>query len=150
MVTNQTGGQVPRVDIPLAKKTFVAMHQAIRKRLVRSVHDLSEGGLAVAAAEMGMAGRLGISIDAGGIEGGTEKLGDAAKLFSESNTRFLVEVAPAQENALTEVFAKAGVACLRIGQVDLSDQVRIYLGGKAVVDAKLDSLLHRWKNPLNW
>jgi phosphoribosylformylglycinamidine synthase len=150
MVTNQTGGQVPRVDIPLAKKTFVAMHQAIRKRLVRSVHDLSEGGLAVAAAEMGMAGRLGISIDAGGIEGGTEKLGDAAKLFSESNTRFLVEVAPAQENALTELFAKAGVACLRIGQVDLSDQVRIYLGGKAVVDAKLDSLLHRWKNPLNW
>jgi phosphoribosylformylglycinamidine synthase len=150
MVTNQTGGQVPRVDIPLAKKTFVAMHHAIRKRLVRSVHDLSEGGLAVAAAEMGMAGRLGISIDAGGIEGGTEKLGDAAKLFSESNTRFLVEVAPAQENALTEVFAKAGVACLRIGQVDLSDQVRIYLGGKAVVDAKLDSLLHRWKNPLNW
>jgi hypothetical protein len=51
---------------------------------------------------------------------------------------------------LTELFAKAGVACLRIGQVDLSDQVRIYLGGKAVVDAKLDSLLHRWKNPLNW
>jgi phosphoribosylformylglycinamidine synthase len=150
MVTNQTGGQVPRVDVPLAKKTFVAMHQAIRKRLVRSVHDLSEGGLAVSAAEMAMAGRLGISIDAGGIEGGAETLGDAAKLFSESNTRFLVEVAPAQENALTELFAKAGVACLRIGQVDLSDQVRIYLGGKAVVDAKLDSLLHRWKNPLNW
>lgn len=150
MVTNQTGGQVPRVDVPLAKKTFVAMHQAIRSRLVRSVHDLSEGGLAVAAAEMAMAGRLGISIDAGGIEGGTEPLGDAAKLFSESNTRFLVEVAPAQENALTEVFAKAGVACLRIGQVDLSDQVRINLGGKGVVDAKLDSLLHRWKNPLNW
>jgi phosphoribosylformylglycinamidine synthase len=99
---------------------------------------------------MAMAGRLGISIDAGGIEGGAETLGDAAKLFSESNTRFLVEVAPAQENALTELFAKAGVACLRIGQVDLSDQVRIYLGGKAVVDAKLDSLLHRWKNPLNW
>ncbi len=150
MVTNQTGGQVPRVDVPLAKKTFVAMHQAIRSRLVRSVHDLSEGGLAVAAAEMAMAGRLGISIDAGGIEGGTEPLGDAAKLFSESNTRFLIEVAPAQENALTEVFAKAGVACLRIGQVDLSDQVRINLGGKGVVDAKLDSLLHRWKNPLNW
>lgn len=150
MVTNQTGGQVPRVDVPLAKKTFVAMHQAIRSRLVRSVHDLSEGGLAVAAAEMAMAGRLGISIDAGGIEGGTETLGDAAKLFSESNTRFLIEVAPAQENALTEVFAKAGVACLRIGQVDLSDQVRINLGGKGVVDAKLDSLLHRWKNPLNW
>ena len=56
-------GQVPQLDPQVARKTFAAMHRAIHAGLVRACHDLSEGGLAVAAAEMAFAGGFGANID---------------------------------------------------------------------------------------
>ena len=56
-------GNVPQLDPHTAKKIFAAMHQAIQAGLVRACHDLSEGGLAVAAAEMAFAGGFGADID---------------------------------------------------------------------------------------
>ncbi|RPH82292.1 MAG: phosphoribosylformylglycinamidine synthase, partial [Planctomycetaceae bacterium] len=150
LVTGQTGGQVPRVDVVMAKRTFTTVHQAIAGRLLRSVHDLSEGGLALAAAEMAMAGRLGVSIDASAVAGEPSGLSSAAKLFAESNTRFLLEVAPEQEAAVAKLFAEATVPLRKIGQVEANDRLRISLDGGLVVDSDLVSLLHRWKNPLNW
>ncbi|KKL20790.1 hypothetical protein LCGC14_2451940, partial [marine sediment metagenome] len=55
IIHSLTGGQVPRVDAKSAKATFAALHKAIAAGLVRACHDLSEGGLAVAAAEMAFA-----------------------------------------------------------------------------------------------
>src|SRR5262249_18002624 len=52
------GRQAEVASLPL----YVVLHQAIQARLVRACHDLSEGGLAVAAAEMCIGGRLGLSI----------------------------------------------------------------------------------------
>ncbi len=62
MVEGFSGGEVPKVDAKLAKATFLALHKAIYSGLVRACHDLSEGGLAVAAAEMAFAGGLGATI----------------------------------------------------------------------------------------
>jgi phosphoribosylformylglycinamidine synthase len=62
MVEGFSGGEVPRVDAKLAKATFLAVHKAIYAGLIRACHDLSEGGLAVAAAEMAFAGGLGATI----------------------------------------------------------------------------------------
>ena len=59
LVNGLAGGQVPTVDPAQAPTTFAAVHAAIRGGLVRACHDLSEGGLAVAAAEMAFAGGLG-------------------------------------------------------------------------------------------
>ncbi len=55
LVNNLDGGDVPQVDLQLALQIFRAVHQAISRGLVRACHDLSEGGLAVAAAEMAFA-----------------------------------------------------------------------------------------------
>jgi phosphoribosylformylglycinamidine synthase II len=67
---------------------YNALHQAIQKKLIRACHDLSEGGLAAAAAEMCIGGRLGCQLT-------FEKTTDpVCMLFSESNGRLLVEVAP--------------------------------------------------------
>ncbi|MGD0517563.1 MAG: phosphoribosylformylglycinamidine synthase subunit PurL [Thermoguttaceae bacterium] len=63
LVENLTGGEAPKVDAAMAKKTFAALHRAIYKGLVRSCHDLSEGGLAAAVAEMAFAGGFGAKID---------------------------------------------------------------------------------------
>ena len=144
-----SGGQVPQVDPAVARTTFAAVHKAIYNGLVRACHDLSEGGLAVAAAEMAFAGGLGARVllgqvpqaivpDAAAVQALTaaakrirEELhplaaygpANAVLLFSESNTRFLCEVRP--ENAAAFEQAMAGVPCALIGEVTDTDTLEI-------------------------
>lgn len=71
-----------------AKQTYLALHKAIHEDLIRSAHDLSEGGLAVAAAEMALAGRLGLRLELTALHPHTH-----LALFAETNGCILVEVA---------------------------------------------------------
>lgn len=112
------GGRVPRVDAAQARRTFAAVHRAINAQVVRACHDLSEGGLAVAVAEMAFAGGLGARLFLAQVphqiappaadlrpqfDTETESRlhplsylpeATALLLFSESNSRFLCEVHP--------------------------------------------------------
>src|SRR5262249_29130198 len=90
LVEQLAGAAVPRPDLALAAVVFRKLHAAIAQGLVRSCHDLSEGGLAVAAAEMAFAGGIGADLTSAGAPG----LPDAMALFSESATRFIIEVRP--------------------------------------------------------
>jgi len=85
------GGAVPQVR-ETAPGVLRAMADAIAAGKVRSCHDLSEGGLAVAAAEMAIGGDLGVRIDPGAIACGEPIERVDARLFSETPTRFLLEV----------------------------------------------------------
>jgi len=85
------GTQVP-APVPNAIQIMRALHAAIRAGLVQSCHDLSEGGLAVAAAEMALAGRLGLKIELNTLPRSDDVHTDAVALFAESSSRFLVEV----------------------------------------------------------
>jgi phosphoribosylformylglycinamidine synthase len=88
-----SGGLSPQVASPaLSRLTFQKLHQAISRGLVRSCHDLSEGGLAVAVAEMALAGRLGADLDLKGMPRTSRARHVASLLFSESPSRFLAEV----------------------------------------------------------
>ncbi len=103
---------VPQVDVTSARVTMKAVGQAIRKGLVRACHDLSEGGLAVAAAEMALAGLLGVTIDIEKVKADGVNEDDtrcAWLLFSESPSRFLLEVAPEQQAAFEAYLLDAGV-----------------------------------------
>ncbi len=82
------GGIVPQTDVQELKASAEALVAAIEAGTVRSAHDLSEGGLAVALTEMAFAGGLGASVDLSDLD----DLPFTTKLFSESNTRWLVEV----------------------------------------------------------
>ena len=92
-------GSVPRPD-PLAPVRYRNLHQAIHAGLVRSCHDVSEGGLAVALAEMCIGGRLGADVTA------LPHADIATALFSESASRLVVEVAPADVDQFREVMAE--------------------------------------------
>jgi phosphoribosylformylglycinamidine synthase len=83
--------------VPDAPTDYRHLHAAIRAGLVESCHDLSEGGLAVAVAEMCIAGRLGADID----ELPHDDL--ATALFAESSGRLIVEVQPRRVAAFTKV-----------------------------------------------
>lgn len=110
---------------PQALQTARALHQAIREGLVRACHDLSEGGLAVAAAEMALAGGLGLALDPGRapLDLPAGEASPALVLFSESNGRWLVEVAPADAQAFER--ALAGCPLARLGEVTAEPVLRL-------------------------
>jgi phosphoribosylformylglycinamidine synthase len=155
LVEGLAGGRVPTVDAAAAKRTFAALHAAISAGWVRACHDLSEGGLAAAAAEMAFAGELGISLRLSDVPqelgdvAGAER--DACLLFSESNTRFLCEVTPA--NCLQFERTLASVPCAAVGEVRSDSRLRIAgtaAGDKMVIDAELADLKEAWQKPLRW
>lgn len=85
--SGELAGTAPQPD-PAAPDRYRRVHGAIRAGLVRAAHDLSEGGLAVALAEMAIGGRLGVHV---------ERLPHddlATALFAESTGRLLLEVHP--------------------------------------------------------
>ncbi len=139
------GGQVPRVNAEVAKQTFAAMHSAISTGCVRSCHDLSEGGLAVAAAEMAFAGGLGVAIDLSNVPHDDDAAADAILLFSESNTRFVAEVCP--EKAAEFEAALGSIPFARIGEVNDSRRFSVN-GPQTSIDASIDELKAAWQAPL--
>ncbi len=141
---------VPHVDVPTARTTMNAIGKAIRSGLVQSCHDLSEGGLAVASAEMALAGLLGLAIDIEQVPcEALEYAGDVLAtilLFSESASRFLVEVEPRQREAFEAHMQAHGVhdiACL--GSVTESGRFEVRSGERVLIDLSIDELQAAWK-----
>jgi phosphoribosylformylglycinamidine synthase II len=153
LVENLAGGSVPRVDPAQAKKTFAALHRAIESGIVRACHDLSEGGLAVAAAEMAFAGGLGLALDLSRVrhdvaEVQAQELA-ATLLFSESNTRFLCEVPRAKSAEFEQVLSEGAYA--QLGEVTSAKRLRVtHDAGEPIIDAELAALKEAWQAPLRW
>jgi phosphoribosylformylglycinamidine synthase len=148
LVNEWDGGQVPTVDPQRAREIFAAMHRAIRSGLVAACHDLSEGGLAVAAAEMAFAGGLGAHVDLSPIVERLGAAGPAAALFSESNTRFLCEVAVERASEFERALSDLPYA--KIGEVTSGDRLVIDAGRTVAIDADLRELKEAWQAPLRW
>ena len=153
LVNGLTGGAVPHVDLEQAPKVFTTVHRAIQDGLLRSCHDLSEGGLAVAAAEMAFAGGLGVDIDLTPIAEACGLTDPAVLLYSESTTRFLIEATPDAASKLEAGFA--GLPLARIGTVTTSSRVQVTFAGhqvtgNRVIDADCAELKLAWLKPLAW
>jgi len=143
------GNDVPTVDARTSKRTMKALARATSKRLVRACHDLSEGGLAVAAAEMAFAGGLGLTLVLRDVPVSDGIDRDEVLLFSESNSRFLVEVPEAQADAFEKLMKN--VAFARVGEVtDAGRLVVRGLAGRKVIDEDVGGLKKAWKTPLAW
>jgi phosphoribosylformylglycinamidine synthase len=135
---------VPKVDLAAARTTFAALHGAIGASLVRACHDLSEGGLAVAAAEMVIAGDLGLSLNLALVPGAADAL---TALFSETPSRFLVEVRPADAAAFEA--ALAGVTLARLGSVTATSLLHLAHDAQHLIELDADTLRRRWKSGLD-
>ena len=134
------GGDAPAMpDAPLDR--YRALHRAVQAGLVRACHDLSEGGLAVALAEMALGGRLGARVDVGRLTAGG--LAPHEALFSESNGRLLAEVAPEDAAAFEVHFA--GLPLIVLGEVQAEARLRIVTDGAALLDLPVEDLVAAWK-----
>ena len=100
-------GSPPPVDLDAEKRNGDFIRDLIGKRAVTACHDLSDGGLAVALAEMAMAGNLGASID---LPAGADAAGF---LFGEDQGRYVVTTTDA--DAVLAQAKAAGVPVLRLG-----------------------------------
>ena len=146
------GGRAPTVRpeeaLPLYYKTMAA-HRA---GLIRSSHDLSDGGLAVALAEIAFGTGLGLAIEvdsvAASIAGGGAP--DAprrqlAALYSESPSRFVVTVKPEYRARFEEIM---GGQALRIGETTAEPRLRVADVERRLVDVPVAELERAWRKEL--
>jgi phosphoribosylformylglycinamidine synthase len=162
------GNAVPRVFPDKAKKIFCALSRAVAAGLIRSMHDCSEGGIGVAAAEMAFSGGLGMDIFLSEVPYGPQATGhrpqakkpaacslqpaaqrDDFVLFSESNSRFIVEVEKKNRKKF-EALLKALPFGL-IGCLNKSKDFKVFgLDNKICVQAGIGELKEAWQKPLRW
>jgi len=143
---NGVGNLVPKVNGPEAIVRYRQLSRAIEDGLVASCHDCSDGGLGVACAETAFAGGLGLEIDL--RNAAAEEIDrDDVLLFSESQSRLLVTVAP--EKAAAFESAMGGTTYRNIGQVTGDQTLNITgLSGATVINAPLADLKKAWQQTL--
>jgi phosphoribosylformylglycinamidine synthase len=112
-----------------APQVYQALHQAITQRLIKSAHDLSEGGLGVTAAEMCIGGRLGMDIKM-----------DSPLLFNEVNSCLLIEVSPADVPTFERTLEN--LPFQRIGRVTLNPILKV-----SGVEISVEELIHAFNSP---
>jgi phosphoribosylformylglycinamidine synthase len=145
-VCGSDGGSVPRPDFEHAPNLFRKLHEAILAGLVRSCHDVSEGGLAVAVAEMAFAGEVGADV----TRLGGDNLTDAVQLFSESTTRFVVEVRPDRAAAFQACLG-SDITLTQLGRTCKEPRLRIAgADGEWIIWLELRQLKEAWQKPLRW
>ncbi len=138
------GGIVPDVDLVKAKEIFQKLYSLVEEGWVLSAHDLSEGGLAVAAAEMAFAGEIGAKLELQKVLSSEDLQRDDALLFSESNSRFLIEVSQDRVDDCLKRFGSLPIA--QVGQTVDSDKLEIVgLSGESILEESLASLRDSWQ-----
>jgi len=133
------GGMVPGVSPEALKASMDHLQGCFERSLIRACHDISDGGLAVALAEMCIGGDLGVNADIVAMG----KLPSAAKLFSESHSRWLVEVDRKRED---EWLQRMKVPNVKIGLV--GGKMLVIEDKDVLVDVEVGQLRKAWSEPL--
>jgi phosphoribosylformylglycinamidine synthase II len=140
------GGQVPQVRTHKAKQLYKDLHEAMQRGLIKSCHDCSEGGIAAAMAEMAFAGGLGASIQLENIPRDPEVTQDDIILFSESNSRFIIEVAPEHVESVKKFLFSDPIGKV----VDEPVLSVIGLDGSEILREEIYALKQSWQKTLGW
>jgi phosphoribosylformylglycinamidine synthase len=140
LLSGAVGGQVPVVRPAEALALYFKVMAANRAGLIRSSHDLSDGGLAVALAETTFGTGLGLEV-------AIEAVADSAAtaLYSESHSRFVVTVKPEHRARFEEIL---GGDAVRIGETTAAARFRIAHRGRALVACPCADLEQAWQKEL--
>ena len=136
----------PQVNIILARRTYQLLHEAMMKGWIRSCHDCSEGGMAVALAESTLASPYGVEISLTEMAPHSPELRWDELLFSESPSRFILSVAPEHEQAVREAFKSTPL--LYLGQVTEEPRYKIApTKFMPPIDLASETLRLEWQKP---
>ena len=130
-------GAVPEVDIPALKRNMDKLLTAMDEGLVLSCHDCSDGGLAVAVAEMCISGQVGAEIDLSAMSGPN----DRKKLYSESNSRWIVEIDGKDVTRFTEIMGDDAEP------IGITKGISLKIKGTAT-DIPVEEMRKAWNSPI--
>jgi phosphoribosylformylglycinamidine synthase II len=134
-------GRPPRIDLQTEKGIQQCCLDAINKGYVKSAHDCSEGGLAVALAECCITGGIGAAVE---LEDNIRK---DALLFGEAQSRIIITISPDNLDALLKLAKDRQVAVSVIGRVG-GDKLSIELPGKDCIELTVDRIKKQWQGAL--
>jgi phosphoribosylformylglycinamidine synthase len=140
VVHGRVDGKPPRLDLETEAAVQELLRAAAARGLLRSAHDLSDGGLGVALAES-LFGPLGETIGAS-VALETRRRADAV-LFSESQSRILVSVAPDEAEELERLADEALVPLSRLG-VTGGDRLEVRVNGERAISRSVEALREAW------
>jgi phosphoribosylformylglycinamidine synthase len=132
-----------------------ALRAAMKAGFIASCHDVSEGGLAVAVCEMLLGGDMGATLDVAGItlnkplqglrgRGAEPHMRSEYALFSESNTRWVVEVWREDASGFEELMQTRGICICNIGETIRDRRVLIRDSDKKLVNLSLEEVRTAW------
>ena len=143
------GNSVPQVRPTEGRRTMNALSAAIERGLVRACHDCSEGGIGVAAAEMAFAGGYGMSLNLSASPKSDDINRNDVLLFSESNSRFIVEVPQSSQAEFEQIVAETEWGLL--GGITASKEFQVTgLKERQVISANISELKSAWKHTFDW
>lgn len=134
-------GRPPQIDLDQEQRIQSFVLQAIQAGLIRSAHDLSEGGLAVGLAECCVTGKLGGNITC------TSNLRPYLFLFSETQSRILLSASTEQAQLLQKMADERGISIREIGNVG-GEHLVIQVNGSEQINQPIAALKHAWKQAL--
>lgn len=135
-------GAPPALDLNRETALQRTVLSAIRQGLLRSAHDLSEGGLAVALAECTFGQQMGAT-----VELATGGLRLDSILFGESQSRVVVSVAPDKADALRELAARENVPVEIIGKTG-GDALTVSIDGRKAIHLPVTQMKEAWREAI--
>jgi len=139
------GGKCPVVNFVDSKKNMKSVLEIIQNKLVKSVHDCSKGGLAVAVSELCMTNNIGCSVSLDKVPG--ESLPIDKILFSESHSRYLLTIDKNKLDNLKTTLEKNNVSFEIIGNFS-GGAISFSNNSKPVIDLLVDKTQKTWLNSL--
>jgi len=139
------GGKCPAVDFVESKKNMNSVLEIIENELIKSAHDCSKGGLAVAVSELCMTNRIGCTVSLENIS--NQQLESDKILFSESHSRYLLTFDKKNLQRLEELLKKNNVTFQVIGKFG-GESIRFTDDSKSIIDLSVDKAHKTWISSL--
>jgi len=143
VIYHKTEGKAPRIDLEAEKQVQKVTLTLIQQGLIKSAHDVSDGGLVIALAEAVITGNIGAIIDV------KTTLRKDAFLFSESQSRILLSVAPENLLEVKSFAEKNNVKVTELGKVQNNNFI-IKVNAEKIIDLTLDKITEVWKGAIPW
>ncbi|MBA7667739.1 Phosphoribosylformylglycinamidine synthase subunit PurL [subsurface metagenome] len=139
------GDNVPKVNADTAKRIYNAIGQATDKRLIRSSHTPTKGGLGIALAKTAFAGGYGLDIELKRLPSTAST--NYSALYSESNSRFVITIDPANEAVFRKIMGT--IPYNKIGVVRTDEQFNVKgVDGVEVIHDNIYDMKKDWKSTL--
>ncbi|MCC5830131.1 MAG: phosphoribosylformylglycinamidine synthase subunit PurS [Phycisphaeraceae bacterium] len=144
--------EIPKVDLKAGPAHARAVASLMRERLAVSVHDVSDGGVLVAASEMSFGGRLGMEIDLSEMPFVDESRRSIAALgFGETPSRYLIEAHPDDLPRIEALLGECGVGYGIIGTMIEEPCMRVHVSSSLPnIELDIEVLRRAWLRRLDW